>query len=221
MEGAGFEPAYAVKRADLQSAGINHSPTLPGAECDGLTPAQMRPKRDPASQRSASYSDGRIDHATGLETGQNQAVFRWRRPEIVAARTRRRPGSPGAGPSREGGSSAGDKPWQRDPKPERTGAPSKSGGKPLRGDRPDKSTGGKPYASKPMRSKPRDSQNRDGPGGGYKPRRFEKPRGSSVRGLARIASHARKEAMRRAGSSTAKRSDSGIGRVVRDKADAA
>ncbi len=30
VEGTGFEPVYA-KRADLQSAGFNHSPTPPGA----------------------------------------------------------------------------------------------------------------------------------------------------------------------------------------------
>jgi site-specific DNA recombinase len=33
VEGTGFEPVYAVKRADLQSAGFNHSPTPPGRPC--------------------------------------------------------------------------------------------------------------------------------------------------------------------------------------------
>src|SRR5262249_27503221 len=105
VEGAGFEPAYAVKRADLQSAGINHSPTLPGGPhaCpgggsrDGLTPAQMRPKRDPASQRSASYSDEGSTTQPVWKRIEIKGFSGWRCPEGVAARARGRAVSPRKG----------------------------------------------------------------------------------------------------------------------------
>src|SRR5690606_19734355 len=73
-----------LRRADLQSAGFNHSPTPPGAERDGLTPAQMRPKRSPASQRSASYSD---------EGSTTQPLRRRRKTGQFQGRRRRRQAS--------------------------------------------------------------------------------------------------------------------------------
>ena len=76
VEGTGFEPVYAVKRADLQSAGINHSPTLPGSPSRVtrlLDAAACEPETGGIPLRRASYSD---------EGSTTQPA--WKRPEIRA-----------------------------------------------------------------------------------------------------------------------------------------